>query len=75
MIKYNFVPLNALQEIAKDSVCGESFFSGAILFSNSSSDVIGIVKEVSPLSEITSKLNRQVSIFDTLNYCCYFVKI
>lgn len=47
-------------------MCGESFFSGAILFFNFSSDVIGIVKEVSPLSEITSsKLNRQVSTFYT----------
>ncbi|KAF8798141.1 replication factor-a protein [Phlegmacium glaucopus] len=45
MIKYNFVPLNALQELNKESVC----------------DVIGVVKEVSPLSEITSsKLNRQI---------------
>jgi hypothetical protein len=43
------------------------FFPGAILFLNSSSDVIGIVKEVSALSEITSsKLNRQVTTYDTL---------
>jgi replication factor A1 len=72
VIKYNFVPLNALQEISKDSVCGELFFSGAILFLNSSSDVIGIVKEVSALSEITSKLNRQVSTFDTLKLLLLF---
>ena len=32
MIKYNFVPLNALQEINKESVCGESFLFGGILF-------------------------------------------
>ena len=37
----------------------EPFFLNSFL--NSSSDVIGIVKEVSALSEITSsKLNRQV---------------
>jgi hypothetical protein len=43
-------------------VCGELFLFGTILFLDASSDVIGVVKEVSPLSEITSsKLNRQVS--------------
>jgi len=62
MIKYNFVPLIALQELNKESVCGKPVLVGAILFLNASSDVIGVVKEVSPLSEITSsKLNRQVS--------------
>ncbi|KAF8911056.1 hypothetical protein CPB84DRAFT_1763251 [Gymnopilus junonius] len=44
-IKYNFVPLNALEELNKDAIC----------------DVIGVVKEASPLSEITStKQNRQI---------------
>lgn len=64
MIRYNFIPLNALQEINKESVCGESFVFGAIIFFlGISSDVIGVVKEVSPLSEITSsKLNRQVCL-------------
>ncbi|EDR14355.1 uncharacterized protein LACBIDRAFT_182415 [Laccaria bicolor S238N-H82] len=45
MIKYSFVPLSGLQDLEKDSVC----------------DVIGVVKEVSALSEITSKAtNRQI---------------
>ncbi|KIM49387.1 hypothetical protein M413DRAFT_438571 [Hebeloma cylindrosporum] len=44
-IKYNFVPLDALESLNKDAIC----------------DVIGIVKEASPLGEITSsKLNRQL---------------
>ncbi|KAF9013959.1 hypothetical protein BDQ17DRAFT_1341811 [Cyathus striatus] len=45
MIKYNFVPLSQLGELAKDSIC----------------DVIGVVKEASPLSEIISKqTNRSI---------------
>jgi len=44
-IKYTFVPLNALEELNKDAIC----------------DVIGVVKEASEMSEITStKLNRQI---------------
>ncbi|PPQ93249.1 hypothetical protein CVT25_015247 [Psilocybe cyanescens] len=44
-IKYNFVPLNALEGLNKDAIC----------------DVIGVIKETSPLSEITStKQNRQI---------------
>ncbi|KAG6833645.1 hypothetical protein H0H87_002841 [Tephrocybe sp. NHM501043] len=39
MIKYHFVPLSGLEELSKDSTC----------------DVIAIVKEVAPLSEILSK--------------------
>ncbi|KAF8163440.1 hypothetical protein B0H34DRAFT_695492 [Crassisporium funariophilum] len=45
MIKYNFIPLNALQDLNKDAIC----------------DVIGVVKETADLSEITSsKFNRQI---------------
>ncbi|KAF9500581.1 replication factor-a protein [Pleurotus eryngii] len=43
MVKYNFVPLSGLEELAKDSTC----------------DVIGIVKEVAPLSEIISKASSR----------------
>ncbi|KAF8965199.1 hypothetical protein BDZ97DRAFT_1904099 [Flammula alnicola] len=44
-IKYNFVPLNALEELNKDAIC----------------DVIGVIKEASPVTEITSsKLQRQI---------------
>ncbi|KAF8892441.1 hypothetical protein BD779DRAFT_1642450 [Infundibulicybe gibba] len=39
MIRYNFVPLGNLESVPKDGTC----------------DVIGVVKEVSPLSEIVSK--------------------
>ncbi|KIJ69175.1 hypothetical protein HYDPIDRAFT_24028 [Hydnomerulius pinastri MD-312] len=46
MVKYNFIPLSTLEELQKDSTCGI--------------DVIGIVKEIGPLSEITSKANRAV---------------
>ena len=37
MIKYNFVALNALQELNKDAVCGESFLLRAILYLDASS--------------------------------------
>ncbi|KAL1732495.1 hypothetical protein EV714DRAFT_206529 [Schizophyllum commune] len=42
-IKYNFVKLDALQEVPKDSNC----------------DVIGVVKEVGELSEITTKTTNR----------------
>ncbi|KAH7911406.1 hypothetical protein BJ138DRAFT_1179561, partial [Hygrophoropsis aurantiaca] len=42
-IKYNFTPLSALEELQKDSTC----------------DVIGIVKEVGPIGEITSKATNR----------------
>ncbi|KAG6814572.1 hypothetical protein H0H92_000100 [Tricholoma furcatifolium] len=44
-IKYHFVPLNGLEEVAKDTTC----------------DVIAIVKEVGPLTEIVSKQNRNIT--------------
>ncbi|KAL4067797.1 hypothetical protein V8B97DRAFT_1940400 [Scleroderma yunnanense] len=44
MIKYNFTPLASLEELQKDSIC----------------DVIGIVKEVGSLDQITSKAGRTV---------------
>ncbi|KAH7889519.1 hypothetical protein F5I97DRAFT_1995013 [Phlebopus sp. FC_14] len=44
LVKYNFIPLSSLEDLQKDSTC----------------DVIGVVKEVGPLSEITSKANRTV---------------
>ncbi|KIK98077.1 hypothetical protein PAXRUDRAFT_824259 [Paxillus rubicundulus Ve08.2h10] len=45
MVRYNFIPLSSLEALQKDSTC----------------DVIGVVKEVGPLSEITSKAtNRTV---------------
>ncbi|EIW84857.1 replication factor-A protein 1 [Coniophora puteana RWD-64-598 SS2] len=43
-IKYNFISLGELESLAKDVNC----------------DVIGIVKEAGPLSEITSKTNRTI---------------
>lgn len=55
--------LDALESLNKDAICGEfpfSFFS-LIVLNDERTDVIGIVKEASPLGEITSsKLNRQV---------------
>ncbi|KAF6764012.1 hypothetical protein DFP72DRAFT_873992 [Ephemerocybe angulata] len=41
--EYNFVPLSGLEQIAKDGMC----------------DVIGVVKEVSSLSSITSKATQK----------------
>jgi Replication protein A OB domain len=44
MVKYNFVELSSLGEREKDTLC----------------DVIGVVKEVGQLSEITSKATQKV---------------
>ncbi|KAG0697017.1 hypothetical protein DFH29DRAFT_812337 [Suillus ampliporus] len=58
MMKYNFVQLSSLEELQKDHTC----------------DVIGIVKEVGPLGEITSKASnrtipkRDLTIVDTSQY-------
>ncbi|KAF9227715.1 replication factor-A protein 1 [Gyrodon lividus] len=58
MVRYNFIPLSSLEDLQKDSIC----------------DVIGIVKEVGPLSEITSKatnrtaLKRDLTIVDKSLY-------
>ncbi|TEB36451.1 replication factor-a protein [Coprinellus micaceus] len=43
VMKYNFVPLAGLLEVQKDSTC----------------DVIGVVKDASPLSHITSKATQR----------------
>ncbi|KAG6862066.1 hypothetical protein C0995_007196 [Termitomyces sp. Mi166 len=58
MIKYNFVLLSGLEELPKDSAC----------------DVIAIVKEVSPLSEVISKqqnktlIKRELILVDQSGY-------
>ncbi|KAF9482805.1 replication factor-a protein [Pholiota conissans] len=45
-IKYNFVPLNGLEDLSKDAIC----------------DVIAVVKETSPVTQITSaKLQRELA--------------
>ncbi|TFK30066.1 replication factor-A protein 1 [Coprinopsis marcescibilis] len=57
-MKYNFIPLNGLEALAKDSVC----------------DVIGVVKEATDVATITSKAtNRQMTkrelvLVDKSNY-------
>ncbi|KAJ8507485.1 hypothetical protein ONZ45_g10141 [Pleurotus djamor] len=57
-IKYNFVPLSGLEELPKDSTC----------------DVIAIVKEAGPLSEIVSKTTnrnipkRELTLVDKSGY-------
>ncbi|KAJ6448565.1 hypothetical protein C8R47DRAFT_1230987 [Mycena vitilis] len=54
-IKYDFVPLGELDKHAKESIC----------------DILAIVKEVAPMSEITSKatnrqvLKRELTLVDT----------
>jgi len=61
-IKYNFVPLNMLEELNKDAICGrfnechQSFGVSQVHV-----DVIGVVKEAGPLAEITTKMAKQVS--------------
>lgn len=64
-MKYNFVELSSLEKLEKDNTCGRCFTIYAVLFLTRSPwlpDVIGVVKEVGPLSEITSKAtNRTVS--------------
>ncbi|KAG7448223.1 replication factor-a protein [Guyanagaster necrorhizus] len=58
MVKYNFVPLAGLEDIAKDATC----------------DVIAIVKEVGTVSEIVSKATsratkkRELTLVDQSNY-------
>ncbi|OJA10202.1 hypothetical protein AZE42_05120 [Rhizopogon vesiculosus] len=58
MMKYSFVPLSSLEELQKDHTC----------------DVIGIVKEVGPIGEITSKASnktipkRDLTIVDKSQY-------
>ncbi|TFK42451.1 replication factor-a protein [Crucibulum laeve] len=58
MIKYNFVQLSQLQDLPKDSTC----------------DVIGVVKDVSPMSEIVSKQTnraipkRELTLVDKSGY-------
>lgn len=62
-IKYNFVALDTLESLNKDAICGEFLFSlfSLSILNDKHIDVIAIVKEASPLGEITSsKLNRQV---------------
>ncbi|THH19467.1 hypothetical protein EW146_g1696 [Bondarzewia mesenterica] len=44
VVKYNFVELSGLKDLAKDSIC----------------DVIGIVKDVGELGEINTKTNRTI---------------
>ncbi|KAG1761684.1 hypothetical protein EDD22DRAFT_980084 [Suillus occidentalis] len=57
-MKYNFVELSSLEKLEKDNTC----------------DVIGVVKEVGPLSEITSKATnrtipkRDLTIVDMSQY-------
>jgi len=64
-MKYNFVELSSLEKLERDNTCGRCFAIcvGFSFTSNPSLlDVIGIVKEVGPLGEITSKAtNRTVS--------------
>ncbi|KAG6899413.1 hypothetical protein C0993_010450 [Termitomyces sp. T159_Od127] len=58
MIKYNFILLSGLEDLPKESTC----------------DVIAIVKEVSPLSEIISKqqnrtlIKRELTLVDQSGY-------
>ncbi|KAG2349455.1 replication factor-A protein 1 [Suillus weaverae] len=58
MMKYNFVELSSLEKLEKDNTC----------------DVIGVVKEVGPLGEITSKATnrtipkRDLTIVDMSQY-------
>ncbi|KAG5636412.1 hypothetical protein H0H81_008152 [Sphagnurus paluster] len=58
MVKYHFVQLSGLEELPKDSIC----------------DVIAIVKEVAPLSEIISKqtskaiTKRELTLVDQSGY-------
>ncbi|KAI0636673.1 replication factor-a protein [Trametes polyzona] len=57
-VKFNFVPIGSLQEIEKDSLC----------------DIIGVVREVSDLTTITSKATnkeipkRELTVVDTSGY-------
>jgi replication factor A1 len=50
-IKYNFVSLDALESLYKDPIWGEFPIC----------DVIGVVKESSPMEENTSEVNHQAS--------------
>jgi replication factor A1 len=62
-INYNFVTLDTLQDVAKDATCGELLLNSSLLALTSelSTDVIGIVTQVGPLGEITSKQSKQFS--------------
>ncbi|KAI0372965.1 replication factor-a protein [Pilatotrama ljubarskyi] len=57
-VKFNFVPIAGLQDIAKDAVC----------------DIVGVVKEVSDLSTITSKatnkelVKRELTVVDNSGF-------
>ena len=64
MIKYNFVALKDLETLPKDSTCGVCrFVLHCCNLSNLNSggpDVIGVVKDVSPVSEITSRAQNKI---------------
>ncbi|KAI0822834.1 replication factor-a protein [Trametes gibbosa] len=57
-VKFNFVPIGELTEVAKDAVC----------------DIVGVVREVSELSTITSKATnkeipkRELTVVDTTGF-------
>ena len=59
-IKFNFVPLESLKGMTKDSIVGELFLPRSFLAPHFTYlDVIGIVKESGPLDEITSKTTQR----------------
>lgn len=64
-MKFNFIPLSGLNDAPKDSTCGKTLapslpFLTELKFRDFV-DVIGVVKEASAVTEITSKsTQRQV---------------
>lgn len=65
-IKYNFIGLEALNDIEKDATCGKLAASAPSTASHMVYlDVIGIIKEVGEVTEIPTKTQRTVSALGT----------
>jgi hypothetical protein len=62
-VRYNFVPLGELQSVPKDTVCGMCISHERLSKANECTDVIGVVREVGDMTELTSKFNKTVNAY------------
>lgn len=67
MVTYNFVAIARLNEVPNDSICGVvTRYSSDPSSHHDRIDIMGIVRDVSDLTEIVSKSNTKVCL--TVHY-------